>query len=704
MADVIGGGSTVTATHTPTSTNTSTATGTATVTASPSTTATSTSTSTSTATPAGMCGEAWRLQNTGDGTVAGGVQRGVDAISPYDAWSVGSVGSGITAPSYARHWNGVNWTVVPVPTPQGASGTYLYGVDAVSSSDVWAVGSYAAQGIKAFIVHWNGSSWNVKPVQHNTSTTSLYGVVAISSNNAWAVGSSYPMPLIVHWDGNAWNTIYNVPTPDQNGHSSLNGIDARSASDVWAVGQYLDSASNQYKTLTMHYDGTSWSIKPSPNQGAYHNQLQAVSIDASGNVWAVGFYNTSSTYDPSSAQALVMRWDGSNWIIQNGATIGLNSSSSDLHAVEAVGPNDVWAAGEYRSVSGGMPKAFVSHYDGNGWSIAALPDMSYADSRLYDLAQVPGSPSDLWAVGSAGGYSLALRHNDPCAVATPTSTQTSTQTPTASATNSATATPTITPTSTNTPTSTVTGTPTSTPTSTPTGVPSSTRTAVPPATACPIQFVDVPASGSGSTFHSFIKCLACRAIVSGYPCGGPGEPCPGAYFRPGVNVTRGQISKMVALAADLSGPTGGQLFEDVPTNSTFYDPIQQLASRGYIGGYPCGTTPAELCQEGNRPYFRPGLNTTRGQLSKIVSETARFDEASGSKKFADVPTDSPFFVWINRLANRGVISGYGCGGAGEPCDAGNLPYFRPGENVTRGQTAKIVANTFFPNCQTPSRQ
>jgi hypothetical protein len=146
------------------------------------------------------------------------------------------------------------------------------------------------------------------------------------------------------------------------------------------------------------------------------------------------------------------------------------------------------------------------------------------------------------------------------------------------------------------------------------------------------------------------------------------------------------------------------MFEDVPANSPFYDPIQQLASRGYIGGYPCGTTPAELCQEGNRPYFRPGQNTTRGQLSKIVSETARFDEAPGPQKFADVPTDSPFFVWINRLANRGVISGYGCGGVDEPCVAGNLPYFRPGENVTRGQTAKIVANTFFPNCQTPSRQ
>ncbi|MDQ5823060.1 MAG: S-layer homology domain-containing protein [Chloroflexota bacterium] len=223
-------------------------------------------------------------------------------------------------------------------------------------------------------------------------------------------------------------------------------------------------------------------------------------------------------------------------------------------------------------------------------------------------------------------------------------------------------------------------------------------------TVCNMQFADIPATGTGSTFYSFVQCLACREIISGYACGGPGEPCNSSndkYFRPGVNVTRGQISKMVALAANLTGPTGDQMFEDVAPGSTFYDPIQQLASRGYIGGYPCGTAPAEPCGAGNRPYFRPGQNTTRGQLSKIVSQSAQFNDEPGTQKFSDVPASSPFFEWINRLANKGVISGYSCGGAGEPCDAQSSPYFRPGENVTRGQTAKIVANTFYPGCVTP---
>jgi hypothetical protein len=73
----------------------------------------------------------------------------------------------------------------------------------------------------------------------------------------------------------------------------------------------------------------------------------------------------------------------------------------------------------------------------------------------------------------------------------------------------------------------------------------------------------------------------------------------------------------------------------------------------------------------------------------------------GDQQFTDVPEGSPFFEWVNRLAAQGVISGYPCGSPGEPCDDQDLPYFRPGANVTRGQTAKIVANTFYPNCQAP---
>ena len=68
-----------------------------------------------------------------------------------------------------------------------------------------------------------------------------------------------------------------------------------------------------------------------------------------------------------------------------------------------------------------------------------------------------------------------------------------------------------------------------------------------------------------------------------------------------------------------------------------------------------------------------------------------------------MPPTNPFWQWIEQLAGRGVISGYTCGGVGEPCvPPGNRPYFRWGAPATRSQMAKIAANTFFPNCATPA--
>jgi hypothetical protein len=52
----------------------------------------------------------------------------------------------------------------------------------------------------------------------------------------------------------------------------------------------------------------------------------------------------------------------------------------------------------------------------------------------------------------------------------------------------------------------------------------------------------------GSTFYAYVETAFGHTIISGYPCGGPGEPCPGAYFRPFNNATRGQMSKIATLA------------------------------------------------------------------------------------------------------------------------------------------------------------
>jgi hypothetical protein len=356
-----------------------------------------------------------------------------------------------------------------------------------------------------------------------------------------------------------------------------------------------------------------------------------------------------------------------------------------------VGGN-MWVLGGGRVAPNPSTEVDVYNPGTNTWSVGS----PFSTARRNFPADSDGST--VWLAGGYASDGLTplgsmeiFRPAVPCSSPTP-GQNTPTNTPQAN-------TPTRTATgAVNTPTRTsVPGTATNTPpvgaspTNTPPGPPPTITPGGPTPTTCPIQFSDVPV---GSTFYEFIRCLACRGIINGYPDG---------TFRPNNNVTRGQLSKIVTNSAGFSDPAT-QMFEDVPPGSTFFDYIGRLASRGYINGYPCGG-PGEPCvPPGNLPYFRPNANATRGQISKIVSNAAGFIEPVSGQTFQDVPPGSTFYDFIERLASRGVMSGYPCGSLPtEPCvPPENRPYFRPNNNATRGQTSKIVSNTFFPNCVTPS--
>lgn len=202
---------------------------------------------------------------------------------------------------------------------------------------------------------------------------------------------------------------------------------------------------------------------------------------------------------------------------------------------------------------------------------------------------------------------------------------------------------------------------------------------------CVMNFSDVP---PGSTFYNYIRCLYCEGIVGGYPDG---------TFRPNNDVTRGQLSKIVVESSTLGGPPGLQIFEDVPPGSTYYTAVNTLVQQGYINGYNCGG-PGEPCSPSGYRYFRVNAPATRAQIAKIVTQVAGWYEPAGAQSFEDVVPGSTFYDYVQRLYAHNAAQGYACGGPGEPCGAGNLPYFRPNFNVTRGQISKIDVAAFFPQC------
>jgi hypothetical protein len=680
-------------------------------------------------------GAAWEevsSPNAGDASTS---FYGVVSLSPSDAWAVGSYNTGPSGEighTFTAHWNGSQWSVVDSPTP--GTGAYLYGIAAVSPADIWAVQIYidSASLIRTLTEHWNGTTWSVVESPNGASNENhLVDIDAVSADDVWAVGdyrdyssgTDRTLSLVQHWDGEKWST---VPSPNPGDDSNgLQGVAMVGPNDGWAVGSYSMEGSTDVYTLVMRWNGLTWNLvnSPSPNNraaftgvdaaadkvwfagyssdGADDNPLiaswngvfiaevatphasnadevlEAVTVvpGSSGNdAWAVGHIEDASGETP-----YFLRWNGTSW----SKVDALQTSQAELWGVSAISGSDVWAVGIEHPTSADDNETFTAHWNGSAWSVVASPNSALPTSGLLDVAAV--AANDVWAVGIAADASLyqtvAMRWNGSAWNIVP-----SENTPLFSALYGvaavssddvwavgAGASPSLT----------------------------NLRTLVErykPCAACELQFKDAP---EGSPFYSFVRCLACRSILTGYGCGGVGEPCPGTYFRPNDNVTRGQAAKIIANAAGYNDAIPGtqQTFTDVPNNSPFWLFTERVYVHGAITGYACGGA-GEACDGQGRGYFRPGAKLTRGQLAKITTSVAGYNETPSGQSFKDVAANSPFYQYIERAFAHGVISGYACGDPGEPCPGA---YFRPGNNVTRGQTAKIVSNTFFPNCQTPVR-
>jgi hypothetical protein len=133
-----------------------------------------------------------------------GILSGLAAASPNDVWAVQNGGE-----IKAQHWDGSSWSTSPLTGDE-----YLTSVAALTSADVWAAGWYydtALQKNRTRIDHWDGSAWSVSGSKNAGKASSyLNGVSADASNNIWAVGFSVPTrhrkTLIEHGDGSSWRT------------------------------------------------------------------------------------------------------------------------------------------------------------------------------------------------------------------------------------------------------------------------------------------------------------------------------------------------------------------------------------------------------------------------------------------------------------------------------------------------------------------
>jgi alpha-tubulin suppressor-like RCC1 family protein len=358
---------------------------------------------------AGPASSPWRV--TADPANPGGTDglkdvlfNAVSATSGSDAWAVGALNALSSSQPLAEHFNGQTWQTAAVPLPAGTTVGELTGVDAVSSDDVWAVGSIG-QGSgsqRTLIEHWNGTAWAVVPSPNpqtgSLAVDSLTAVAGTTANDLWAVGDysdgmTFNGMLFEHWNGTVWSFVAEPAALHSRAFGA--GVTVISATDVWAVGSTLGVA-----TVSAHWNGKQWASVKTPflqNGSAPVDFLTGVAAAGPADVWASGY--ESNVNDENFRKPYMLHWNGKTWTLTGIPNEG--SEGTLLAGVTALSATDVWAAGQTQEDDGAL-LSLTEHYNGASWSVAPSLDpgelADSPDSTFTAITSVP--PHTLLAVGT----------------------------------------------------------------------------------------------------------------------------------------------------------------------------------------------------------------------------------------------------------------------------------------------------------------
>ena len=313
-------------------------------------------------------------------------------------------------------------TQAPAACGATVAGGTLTDVAASSASNAWAVGYYPASppalpmtDDQTLIEHWDGTAWCTVPSPDPGGATrenQLLGVAAISPSNAWAVGyytnaSNVLKTLTMHWNGSSWKQVAS-PDPAAPGMGNqLNDVVIRSATNAWAVGTYTN-ASHVARSLVLHWNGATWQVMPSPNHTT-NTELTGVVAASATNLWVTGYYDTSTFH----AQTLISHWNGRAWTVTASPNPAGTSNANFLVSVAVTAPYTALAVGHFFNTTSAM--TFSANDDGTRWRTVATPNpagTSNADNILGDVAA--SSSVNAWTVGEyrpiTGVYQALILH------------------------------------------------------------------------------------------------------------------------------------------------------------------------------------------------------------------------------------------------------------------------------------------------------
>jgi hypothetical protein len=331
---------------------------------------------------------AWSVVPSPNRGPGGNALAAVACVSPVACTAVGGYparGSRGEQRTLAESWDGSRWSVLPSPN-QGRSSNALLGVSCVSPVVCMAVGGsgfpsggaprLTGIGQRTLAESWDGARWSVLPIPSpGSSGTVLNSVSCASAEACMAVGafgnsSGGGGTLVESWDGSRWSV---EPSPNRGpGGSGLNGVSCVSPVACMAVGSYAGRRGAQ-RTLAESWDGSRWSVVPTPDP-ATDDRLNSVSCVSAVACMAVGFSGSRN----SAVKTLVESWDGSRWSVLSGRN---GFGQTVLNGVSCAAADMCVAVGSYGSRSSGV-KTLVESWDGSRWSAVRSPSPGTSDREL----------------------------------------------------------------------------------------------------------------------------------------------------------------------------------------------------------------------------------------------------------------------------------------------------------------------------------
>ena len=324
--------------------------------------------------------------------------------SPGPAGRTATPAAGVPRPSPRTIVPGT-WSLDTSPNPATDENAELQGTSCVTATFCVAVGdSDTGTADVTLVEQWNGTTWAIVPSPNVPSAEDSYleGVSCPTTTFCVAAGSTYngseDQTLIEQWNGTSWSI---VPSPDRTTttDNGFDGVSCLSSTSCVAVG-YWYNAGDDEQALVEQWNGAAWSLATAADT-ADNDELDGVSCALPTFCVATGYTYVSGSEVPEST--LVEEWNGTTWTIvtsPNPVAGGDNvlNSVSCASATFCVAAGYGGESGAYTPARENSYRTLVEQWNGTAWSIVASPSTSTGYGNfLYGVSCV--GPTSCTAAG-----------------------------------------------------------------------------------------------------------------------------------------------------------------------------------------------------------------------------------------------------------------------------------------------------------------